>query len=339
MGERYLVTGACGFVGSHMVELLASEGKEVRTTDLANADRSFIESRGVEFIPSDITQKETLEKPFKGVDYVFHIAALLDFAAPWNLLKKVNVYGTENVCKVCVEQGVKRVVIWSTGGVYGVPDKDKLPITEDQPKNPTTNYEKSKWLVEKVCMKYHEEKKLGVTVIRPGGAIYGPRQIKWWAETLSLISKIPFPIFLPDFNNRVSFVHVKDIVGAAYHFCMTEEANGEAYNVGGDIAYTQSDFGEYFLQCLGKKVVRLGIPVNKTLVRFMVKIIRQMNRGFYTMFKPKSYLLQPDSIMYALNDYWFSNEKLKSAGYEHKYPDPKEGMKETIEWYRAEGYI
>ncbi|MFH1538220.1 MAG: NAD-dependent epimerase/dehydratase family protein, partial [bacterium] len=52
MSERYLVTGACGFTGSHMLELLTEEGKEIRATDLAGADRSFVESMGVEFIPS-----------------------------------------------------------------------------------------------------------------------------------------------------------------------------------------------------------------------------------------------------------------------------------------------
>ncbi|MFH1537885.1 MAG: NAD(P)-dependent oxidoreductase, partial [bacterium] len=334
-----LVTGACGFTGSHMLELLTEEGKEIRATDLAGADRSFVESMGVEFIPSDITRRETLDEVFKDVDYVFHIAALLDFASPWSILKKVNVDGTRNVCEACLSHGIKRVVVWSTGGVYGIPDSDMLPITEDTPKRPFTNYEKSKLMEERLAMKYHREKGLGVTVIRPGGAIYGPRQIKWWVEALSLLSKIPFPILLPEFENRVALPHVRDIVGAAYQLCMTEEANGEAYNVGGEVAYTQSDFGEYFLGLLGKKVVRINVPVNKKLVEVAVKAIARANKVVFDLFKPKSYMLQPDSILYSLNDYWFSNEKLKSTGYELKYPDPKEGMRETIEWYRSEGYI
>lgn len=339
MSEKYLVTGACGFVGSHMLELLKSEGKEIRATDLAAADRSFVERMGVEFIPSDITRSETLGKVFDGVDYVFHIAALLDFAAPISLFKKINVEGTENVCQACVEHGVKRVVVWSTGGVYGIPSEDKLPITEDTPKNCTTNYEKSKWMMEQAAMRFHRQENLGVTIIRPGGAIYGPRQVKWWAESLSLLSKIPFPILMPEFSNRITFVHVKDIIGAAYHLCKCEEASGEAYNVGGDLPYTQSDFGEYFLNLLGKKVVRIGLPVNKNILNFSVRMISRANKLIYNLFKPKSKLLQPDSILYSLNDYWFSNEKLKSTGYELKYPDPKEGMKETVAWYRSEGYI
>jgi nucleoside-diphosphate-sugar epimerase len=339
MDEKYLVTGAGGFVGSHILELLTSEGKKVRATDLPGADRTFTESLGVEFVPADITRKETLPAAFEGIDYVFHIGALLDFASPMSLLKKINEGGTENVCAACVEHGIKRVVIWSTGGVYGIPEVDKLPTTEDEPLNAVTNYEKSKVLAEKVAMKYHREKNLGVTIIRPGGAIYGPRQIKFWAEALSLMSKIPFPIIMPEFSNRISFVHVRDIVGAAYHLCMTEAANGEAYNVGGDVSYTQSEFGAAFLEMLGIKVIPVSVPVNKAVVGFIVRRMHRINIALYSIFKPKSYLLQPDSIMYGLNEYWFSNEKLKSAGYELKYPDAIEGMKETLEWYRSEGYI
>jgi len=339
MSEKYLVTGACGFVGSHMVELLKSEGKNFRATDLAGTDRSFVESMRVKFIPADITRKETLNEAFEGIDYVFHIGALLDFASPWRLLEKVNVEGTRNVCEACVEHGIKRVVIWSTGGVYGIPDVETLPTTENAPLNAVTNYEKSKVQAEKVGMKYYKEKGLGVTIIRPGGAIYGPRQIKFWAEALSLMSKIPVPIIMPEFSNRISFAHVKDIVAAAYHLCMTESANGEAYNVGGDVSYAQSEFGAAFLEMLGLKVIPVGIPVNKAVVGFLVRRIHAANKVLYSVFKPKSYLLQPDSIMYSLNEYWFSNEKLKSTGYELKYPDAIEGMRETLEWYRREGYI
>ena len=91
MSEKYLVTGACGFVGSHMVELLKSEGEDFRATDLAGADRSFVDSMGAEFVPADITRKETLKAAFEGIDYVFSIGALLDFASPWSTLEKVNV--------------------------------------------------------------------------------------------------------------------------------------------------------------------------------------------------------------------------------------------------------
>ena len=87
------------------------------------------------------------------------------------------------------------------------------------------------------------------------------------------------------------------------------------------------------------KVIPLDFAVNKKVVEFLVKRVHRLNKAIFAVFKPDSYLLQPDSIMYSLNEYWFSNEKLKNTGYELKYPDAVEGMKETVEWYRSEGYV
>ncbi|PKQ27532.1 MAG: hypothetical protein CVT63_07495 [Candidatus Anoxymicrobium japonicum] len=128
-----LVTGACGFSGGHMVKILADAGIPVRGTDLARAfesqkvrttqDNICIDwdADGVDFVPSDLSDKQSLKKVLKGVGVVYHTASLYDYSAPMSALEKINFEGTINLCEAMVEEGIDRMVHWSTAGVYGHP--------------------------------------------------------------------------------------------------------------------------------------------------------------------------------------------------------------------------
>lgn len=117
MSKTALVTGACGFTGSHMTELLADEGWDVVATDLEGAEREtyytegegsvpspvyyedIFEDAGAEFVPGDLTDRESLEPVFEAADYdaIFHIASLFDYFAEWDVLQAVNVEGGTNL--------------------------------------------------------------------------------------------------------------------------------------------------------------------------------------------------------------------------------------------------
>ena len=137
---KSLVTGACGFMGTHMVEVLAAAGHDVRATDLPSAwagdDRttgrfpSVVQRLGAEIIPADLARPETLEPLVKDVDYIFHVAGVFSYKAPWALLKRVNVDGTRALldCALRAGNGLKRVVVWGAGGIYGLADPDDLPF-------------------------------------------------------------------------------------------------------------------------------------------------------------------------------------------------------------------
>ncbi|MFH1538903.1 MAG: NAD-dependent epimerase/dehydratase family protein, partial [bacterium] len=83
---KFLVTGACGFTGSHAVDVLVERGEDVRATDLAGSDRDFLR-RDVEFAPADLTSGKGLDKLLDGVEVVFHTAAIFSFSATWAMLK------------------------------------------------------------------------------------------------------------------------------------------------------------------------------------------------------------------------------------------------------------
>lgn len=128
-----LVTGACGFSGGHMVKLLADAGVPVRATDLERAAGNpkvlsvqkelgiDFDTEGVEFVPADLADKASLKAVLKGVGTVYHTASLYDYSAHMSVLEKVNIHGTINLCESMVEEGVDRLIHWSTAGVYGHP--------------------------------------------------------------------------------------------------------------------------------------------------------------------------------------------------------------------------
>lgn len=127
-----VVTGACGFSGSYVVKELLKAGRKVRATDLAGAFdtpkaaelRGILDidyqRDGVEWVPTDVTRRETLDTLFEGeVGCLFHTASLYDYSAPWEALEKVNVRGIENLLDAALAGGVERMIHWSTCGVFG----------------------------------------------------------------------------------------------------------------------------------------------------------------------------------------------------------------------------
>jgi nucleoside-diphosphate-sugar epimerase len=217
-----------------MVELLREKGYKVRATDLLSSNRAYWKeiTQEVEFIPADLTKKETLKDVVKDVEYVFHPAAIFDYSASWELLERVNVFGTRNLLEAIVESNapIKRFVNWSTAGVYGLPKPEILPVKEDAPTLPVDLYSKSKLKQEEVVMEFHRKYNIPVTIIRPS-PIYGPRNIYGIAQVLLNIAKLPTLMVPKNFNTGMPFVHVKDVCNAALFLAQKEEANGEIYNV------------------------------------------------------------------------------------------------------------
>jgi nucleoside-diphosphate-sugar epimerase len=129
-----LVTGACGFSGSHLVKHLLDQGEKVIATDLAGAfeserNRLIFDHIGLDLghenltvVPSDLTQADTIEPLFKRrVTHVFHTASLYNYSAPMDLLVKVNIGGFKNLLTFAEQAKLQRFVHWSTCGVFGHP--------------------------------------------------------------------------------------------------------------------------------------------------------------------------------------------------------------------------
>jgi NAD dependent epimerase/dehydratase len=183
-GRKVLVTGADGFIGSHLTEGLLAAGAEVRAFCFYNSagSRGWLDElepagpRMPEIVFGDIRDGRLVEAACEGVEVVFHLAALVgipySYLAPESFLD-TNVRGTMNVLEAVRRQGCARMVHTSTSEVYGTPDT--LPITEQHPLKGQSPYSASKIAADKLCEAYATSFAVPVVVLRPFNT-YGPRQ-------------------------------------------------------------------------------------------------------------------------------------------------------------------
>ncbi len=341
MAKKALVTGASGFLGSFMVEVLLQAGYEVRATDLPAGETddlkrgrypALLKSWGVQLIPSDLTKREGLEDLVRGVDLVFHVAALFSYSAPRELLFKVNVEGTRNLLDAIVRTGgVGRFVLWGAGGVYGVVPKDELPITEETPEHPPNAYLQSKYAQEQLVWDYYRREKIPFTTIRPTG-VYGPRAIYGVGKLLRDLAgmkKIRCP---KNFTGRVPLIHALDVCRAALYLAERPESVGQVYNLADDVPYNNFRFMELLAELLDKPfkpAPSIPVPLLRNLLILAASVEKLLCK--FTKKPPK---LEKDSLFLLGEDFWYSNEKLLKTGFHYAYPEGRKGLEETVLWYR-----
>lgn len=181
-GKRVLVTGAGGFIGSHLTERLVALGADVRALVHYNAlgtwgwlsDSAAREQ--IEVVSGDITDRDMVRRSVEGREIVFHLAALIaipySYQAPLSYVR-TNVEGTLNVLQACREVGVERVVHTSTSEVYGT--ALRVPIDESHPLQGQSPYAATKIGADKIAESFHLSFEVPVVTVRPFNT-YGPRQ-------------------------------------------------------------------------------------------------------------------------------------------------------------------
>ncbi|MEW6203140.1 MAG: NAD-dependent epimerase/dehydratase family protein [bacterium] len=332
---KFLVTGACGFTGSHAVDVLIEKGEDVRATDLPGADRDFLR-KGVEFVPADLTSGQGLDKLVEGVEVIFHTAAVFSFSATWTMLKTVNVEGTENLCRAALDAGVRRIMSMSTIAVYGRPRASVVPLKEDNPKNPDTLYGRSKHEQDETLKKFCAEHGMQCTIIRPG-VVYGQRNTYGAADLIFALNRLLFVPVPYNFDFIMPLVHARDVAGATYHLCRRDDAAGEEYHVVDPTKMQVKFFIAFIAAIFGKPTVpvfipkKLAVSAGNLAADLATAVSQRLTHG-----KP---FIEKDTVEYVTTNYDISCEKLMDTGYEFEYPDTRTGIIETIEWYRKEGWL
>ena len=335
---RVLVTGAAGFTGHHMVMAAAKAGFQVRATDVSSRYYgAMFEARGVEFVASDLTRRDGLGALLDGVEAIFHVAGIHDYSTPRDVMFAINVGAVDNLCAACVEGGVERFVHLSSAGVYGYGWHDRAPVREDAPKltPPLNAYNESKWEGEKVVQRYGAERGLQVTAIRPA-AIYGPRSeygiynaIKHVYEDrnkqrLTLVGSG---------NNVEAFVHVEDVCRAMIWAFDNDVTIGEAYNVADDSRLTTAEF----FQLVSRELFGREKAFRRIPVRLLVPVA--VAAQFIAKRLGTKPMLEKDTLYYMSCDRVWDNTKIKQAGFRLEHPSVERGMREILDWYKANGWL
>jgi UDP-glucose 4-epimerase len=262
MSETALVTGGAGFIGSHLTELLVSEGYKVRVLDSLIKGRmrsieSLVSQGFVEYIEGDIRSRDVVDRAVRGSDYVFHTAGIhiaRSVASPDECIS-VNLQGSYNVFRSALDHGVKRVVFSSSSSIYG--DPAKLPMTEDDPVNPVEPYGASKWMAEQLLLTLAKEG-LEFNALRYFN-VYGERQAAHALYTTVIIAFIKRllngepPVIDGKGDQSMDFTHVTDVARANVAAARSEAAN-DFFNVGTGVSTTVRELAEILREALGSDV-------------------------------------------------------------------------------------
>lgn len=308
-----LVTGADGFIGSHLTEMLLDEGYKVRALSQYNSFNNWgwlegINHPNLEVVTGDVRDPHYCKHISRDVDTIFHLAALI--AIPYSYIAPdsyvdTNVKGTLNICQAAKENGVRRVLATSTSEVYGT--AKYVPIDEKHPKQPQSPYSATKIGADAMAMSFYNAFELPVVIVRPFNT-YGPRQSAR-AIIPTIITQIAngaTEIKLGDLTPTRDFNFVKDTCRGFIQLANCDAAIGQEVNVCSNYEISMRDTLNLIAEIMGKEV----------------KFIEDSQR-----LRPKN------SEVFRL---WGDNTKIKGlTGFEPQY-DIRRGLEETIKWFTCE---
>lgn len=246
--ETVLVTGADGFIGSHLVELLLTEGYRVRALSVYNSFNYWgwlddMRHENLEVVCGDVRDPNYCREIVRGCDIVLHLAALIaipySYVAPDSYVD-TNIKGTLNICQAARDAGVRRVVVTSTSEVYGT--AQYVPIDEKHPRQPQSPYSATKIGADAIAKSFYNAFDLPVVIARPFNT-YGPRQSAR-AIIPTIITQIANgarEIKVGDLTPTRDFNYVKDTCRGFLALARAEGVEGEEINISTNTEISMAD--------------------------------------------------------------------------------------------------
>ncbi len=323
-----VVTGANGFVGSHLVDLLIEKKFFVKCIVRKSSNLKWLKGKNIEIFDCGLNNKEGLSKAFKDADYIFHVAGVVKSKTPQGYFEG-NVETTRTLLDVALEyrNTIKKFLVVSSQTVTG-PSLSELPVNEKTECHPITTYGRSKLDEEELAKKYMD--KLPITICR-APAVYGERD----TEIL---------IFFKTFNNglmttigfdekKLSLIHVLDFVNGFYLAALSEKSAGEIYFISSEKFYTWKEVGDITSKILNKKPLKVNVP--HTIVYFLAGIAQ-----FFAMFSSKPATLNIEKAKDITQKNWIcdTSKAIKDLGYKQKV-SIEDGIKRTCDWYKEMKWI
>jgi nucleoside-diphosphate-sugar epimerase len=310
-GKSVMVTGGAGFIGSTLVRELLGEGAEVLVYDnlfsghLSNLEEVLDEITWMEGDILDPAFREVLRK--HDVEYVFNLAAEPYIPDCYERPKKffeVNANGTLNVMLACKEEGVKRVLQYSTSEVYG--SAKYTPMCEHHPTLPLSTYAVSKLAADRLCYTLHHEQGVPVIILRQFNT-YGPRETQPYIipELITQLARTN-RLRLGNVRARRDFTYVEDAAKGAIALMREKKAEGEVFNLGTGKDVSIEELAHLTGELMGHGSVKITVEE----ARLRPLDVERLQANYF-----KAYRL---------------------TGWEPK-TELREGMEKTIEWFREHG--
>ena len=309
--KNVLITGADGFIGSHLIERLVKEGARVKALSQYNSFNNWgwledVDCKDdIEVLCGDVRDSAYVKHISKGIDVIFHLAALI--AIPYSYVVPesyvdTNIKGTLNVCQAALDNNIEKVIVTSTSEVYGT--ARYVPIDEKHPKQPQSPYSATKIGADAIAKSFNNAFDLPVVIARPFNT-YGPRQSAR-AVIPTIIIQIAAgkkQIMLGDTTPTRDFNYVKDTCSGFVALANCDQAVGEEINIGSNYEISIGD----------------TLSLIKNIMNSDVEFITDKER-----IRPKNS---------EVNRLWCDNSKIrKLTDFKPEYSIER-GLKETIEWF------
>jgi nucleoside-diphosphate-sugar epimerase len=322
-----LVTGAGGFLGSHVVDLLLAQGERPRALVRAGEDATSLTAQGVDVYSGDIGNGAGFDDALRGVDRVIHCAARTGPWGPDAEYERVNVRGLERLVRAALAAGVERFVHVSSITVHG--NDVRGEADEDAPLRVERNpYSRSKVAAERLLARMIHDERAPVAIVRPGW-IYGPRDTASFARIARRVEDGEM-IMLGSGSNHLPLVYVSDVAEGTVLASEAPRAQGRSYLLVGDEPVTQRDF-------IGALAAELGAPPPKRRIPYRLGLMAG------ALAEAKGRLVRskepPPVMRYGLQLLGGENRFIIDRARAELGFSPQvgfaEGVRRSVEWYRG----
>jgi nucleoside-diphosphate-sugar epimerase len=321
---RALVTGATGFVGSHLVEALQRSSIEVTAFARSASKAADLVRRGVRVVNGDLDDVAGLDRAVRDQDVVYHVAGMIAARDEAEFLR-CNRDGTRNLLTATAREGRSRFVLVSSLAAAG-PAQLGTPLRGTEPPHPVTAYGRSKLAAEQVV----RSSSLPWSIVRPP-IVYGPRD----REVLKVfrLARLGLAPVFGDGAQELSAVHAADLAQALLAVAQSPGSIGRTYHACHPQVFTSADLAEAVAASMGRSVVRLRVPhaIGRALLAITERSARLTGRVTILTSDKANEFFQPA---------WTGDPAplMRDTGWRARY-DLSSGLADTYQWYREAGWL
>lgn len=333
--KKVLITGAAGFIGSHLVEYLLTKGVPSNKLRLLVPDWEDLDNlprRKYEIVRGDIRDKKLVSKTTHSVGLIYHLAAkTVSDKSTFKDYVDTNVSGTVNLLRAGVSSRVTKFIFFSSISVFGLPawKGDMIDISEDSPKEPSEPYGLSKLEAEKKVLLFNKKHGLPYVIIRPT-TVYGPGDKAGITQLFRSIKNHYF-FFIGDGDNLMDYVYVKDLVSGVYLAAINKRMSGD-YILGSGKPITFNKIVGTVARNVGERPPNFRVP--KSVGLFASYLVKH---PFKLIGKTPPLFPERVKVM-TTNCYFNISRAEREIKYNPKYSIEK-GIKLTADWLKKESII
>jgi len=324
---RTIVTGGAGFIGSHLIEALVARGDDVTCLERRGASPAWLNDAAIEWLPVGLDDPAVLERAFRGVDVVYHLAALTQARTSADYYS-VNTEGTARVFEAAAAaETPPRVVYISSLAAIG-PCRNGDLLSRDTVPYPISHYGMSKLLAESVV---HNHADRVPTVVLRLAAVYGPRE-RAVLKMFQLVRR-GLALTVGGWDREVSLIYVKDVVGTLMAAADSERTVGRTYQLAYPEPVRWADFAREISRVVGRDAILVSIP--KPLAWSIAcaseacaaarRVAAILNRERVREMSQQRWVCDP-------------SQAFADTGFSPEYPIGR-GVPETAAWYKEVGWL